>query len=95
MKFALALVLTSLPLLAIDGVALNVTTGKPQSGVAINLVQPSQNGMVPLGSATTDAQGQFKIDKQIPPDPASSKPPTRTRPTTRSSPPACPLPAFK
>lgn len=69
MKFALALLLASLPLLAIDGVAINVTTGKPQSGVAINLVQPSQNGMVPLGNTTTDAQGQFKIDKQIPPGP--------------------------
>ena len=69
MKFALALLLTSLPLLAIDGVAINVTTGKPQPGVAINLVQPSQDGMVPLGNATTDAQGVFKIDKQIPPGP--------------------------
>ena len=61
--------LASLPLLAIDGVAINVTTGKPQSGVTINLVQPSQNGMVPLGNTTTDAQGVFKIDKQIPPGP--------------------------
>jgi hypothetical protein len=69
MKLALALLLASLPLLAIDGVAINVTTGKPQSGVAINLVQPSQNGMVPLGNTTTDAQGVFKIDKQIPPGP--------------------------
>jgi len=63
------LLLASLPLLAIDGVAINVTTGKPQSGVTINLVQPSQNGMVPLGNTTTDAQGVFKIDKQIPPGP--------------------------
>ncbi|MDP9112859.1 MAG: hypothetical protein M3O20_04170 [Acidobacteriota bacterium] len=69
MKFALALLLASLPLLAIDGVAVNVTTGKPQPGVGINLVQPSQDGMVPLGNATTDAQGVFKIDKQIPPGP--------------------------
>jgi len=69
MKIALALFLASLPLLAIDGVAINVTTGKPQSGVTINLVQPSQNGMVPLGNTTTDAQGVFKIDKQIPPGP--------------------------
>jgi len=59
----------SLPSLALDGVAINVTTGKPQAGVDINLVQPSQNGMVQLGNATTDAQGQFKIDKQIPPGP--------------------------
>ena len=59
----------SLPILAVDGVAINVTTGKPQAGVDINLVQPSQNGMVQLGKTTTDAQGQFKIDKQIPPGP--------------------------
>jgi hypothetical protein len=69
MKIALTLFAASLPLLAIDGVAINITTGKPQSGVAVNLVQPSQNGMVPLGNTTTDAQGQFKIDKQIPPGP--------------------------
>jgi hypothetical protein len=47
----------------------NATTGQPQSGVAVNLVQPSQSGMVQLGNTTTDAQGQFKIDKQIPPGP--------------------------
>ena len=69
MKIALALFAASLPLLAIDGVAINVTTGKPQPGVAINLVQPSQNGMVPLGNTMTDVQGLFKIDKQIPPGP--------------------------
>ena len=51
----------SLPTLAVDGVAINVTTGKPQAGVYINLVQPSQNGMVQLGKTITDAQGQFKI----------------------------------
>jgi len=69
MKALAALFVISLPLLAVDGVVLNATTGKPQSGVAINLVQPSQNGMVQLGNTTTDAQGQFKIDKQIPPGP--------------------------
>ena len=69
MKALAALFVISLPLLAVDGVVVNATTGKPQSGVAINLVQPSQNGMVQLGNTTTDAQGQFKIDKQIPPGP--------------------------
>ncbi len=59
----------SLPVLAVDGVAINVTTGKPQAGVDVNLVQPSQNGMVQLGKTSTDAKGQFKIDKQIPPGP--------------------------
>jgi len=69
MKALTALFVFSLPLLAVDGVVVNATTGKPQSGVAINLVQPSQNGMVQLGNTTTDAQGRFKIDKQIPPGP--------------------------
>ena len=66
---ASALALLTLPLLALDGTVLNVTTGKPQAGVAINLVQPSQDGMVQLGNTMSDAQGQFKIDKQIPPGP--------------------------
>jgi hypothetical protein len=69
MRVLAALFVISLPVLAVDGVVVNATTGKPQSGVAINLVQPSQNGMVQLGNTTTDAQGQFKIDKQIPPGP--------------------------
>jgi hypothetical protein len=69
MKALVALFAISLPLLAVDGVVVNATTGQPQSGVAINLVQPSQNGMVQLGNTTTDSQGQFKIDKQIPPGP--------------------------
>jgi hypothetical protein len=69
MKALAALFAISLPLLAVDGTVVNATSGKPQSGVAINLVQPSQNGMVQLGNTTTDAQGQFKIDKQIPPGP--------------------------
>src|SRR5581483_10200971 len=66
---ALMLLAFSLPVLAVDGVAVNATTGKPQAGVEINLVQPSRNGMVELGKTTTDAQGQFKIEKQIPPGP--------------------------
>ena len=69
MKALAALLFISLPLLAVDGVVVNATTGQPQSGVAVNLVQPSQSGMVQLGNTTTDAQGQFKIDKQIPPGP--------------------------
>jgi len=69
MKVLAVLLVISLPLLAVDGVVVNATTGQPQSGVAINLVQPSQNGMVQLGNTTTDSQGQFKIEKQIPPGP--------------------------
>jgi hypothetical protein len=64
-----AALLCALPLLAVDGVVMNVSTGKPQPGVAISLVQPSQDGMVPLGNVTSGAQGEFKIDKQYPPGP--------------------------
>jgi len=66
---SLSTVICALPVLALDGVAVNVTTGKPQPGVAINLVQPSRSGMVPLGNVTSGARGEFKIDKEIPPGP--------------------------
>ena len=72
MRLALLLacaLLPCAPIFALDGTVMNVTTGKPQPGVEINLVQPSQNGMVPLGKVTSGAQGEFKIDKQIPPGP--------------------------
>jgi hypothetical protein len=69
MKLALALLAAALPLLAVDGVVLNGTTGQPQAGVAVALLQPGAGGMQQLGSAKSDAQGQFKIDKEIPPGP--------------------------
>jgi hypothetical protein len=46
----------------ISGTVINGTTGKPQSGVAINLVQPSQKGMQQLGTATSSADGTFSFD---------------------------------
>jgi hypothetical protein len=67
--FALFL-LTALPLLAVDGVVINGTTTKPQSGVLVMLMQPGTSGMQTLGSVKTDAEGKFKIDKDIPPGPA-------------------------
>ena len=68
MRLALLLA-CALPLLAVDGVVLNGTTGKPQADVAVSLLQPGAGGMQELGSAKSDAQGQFKIDKDIPPGP--------------------------
>jgi hypothetical protein len=59
-----------LPLYAIDGVVMNATTRKPQAGVKVTLVHPGENGMQQLGSAETDAQGKFQIDKEVPPPPA-------------------------
>ncbi len=66
MRFPAALLCWTLPAAAaITGVAANGTTGKPQSGVAITLIKIGQ-GMVEIGKATTDAQGQFRIDAPPP-----------------------------
>jgi hypothetical protein len=62
--------LSGLPLLAVDGVVINGTTTKPQAGVMVNLMQPGSSGMQTLGSVKTDADGRFKIEKEIPPGPA-------------------------
>ena len=67
----LAFFLATLPVFAaVNGVAINGTTGQPQAGVAINLVQPGQNGMQQLGQAKSGADGSFNIDVTIPPGPA-------------------------
>jgi hypothetical protein len=56
---------------AIDGLVINGTTGKPQSGVSVNLVHPSADqGMQTLGTAKSDASGAFKIDQALPSPPA-------------------------
>jgi hypothetical protein len=57
-------------LAGVNGTVTNVTTGKPQPGVIISLVQPGQNGMQTIGSAKSDADGKFTIDKDLPPGPA-------------------------
>lgn len=62
--------LAALPLLAVDGVVINGTTSKPQPGVLVQLMQPGSSGMQTLGTTKTDADGKFKIDKEIPPGPA-------------------------
>ena len=69
--FRLAAVLPVLttPVFAVDGVVLNGTLKRPQPGVEITLVQPSQQGMKQLGKTVSDAQGKFNIDKAIPPGP--------------------------
>jgi hypothetical protein len=59
----------ALPLLAVDGVVTNGTLMRPQAGVEITLVQPSQQGMKQLGKAVSDQQGKFTIDATIPPGP--------------------------
>jgi len=59
----------ALPLLAMDGVVLNGTLMRPQPGVEIALVQPTAQGMKPLGKTVSDQQGKFSIDAVIPPGP--------------------------
>lgn len=68
MRWALLLA-SAVQLFALDGTVVNMTSGKPQAGVEINLVQPSQQGMVQLGNTKSGAQGEFEIDKEIPPGP--------------------------
>ena len=59
----------ALPLLAVDGVVLNGTLMRPQPGVEITLVQPTQQGMKTLGKTVSDQQGKFNVDAVIPPGP--------------------------
>jgi hypothetical protein len=66
----LLLFLAALPLFAVDGVVINGTTTKPQAGVLVQLMQPGQSGMQSLGAVKTDADGKFKIEKDIPSGPA-------------------------
>jgi hypothetical protein len=66
-----AAALGGLPAMAqIDGVVINATTSKPQAGVTVSLIHPGENGMETLGTATTGADGGFKIAKDLPPPPA-------------------------
>jgi hypothetical protein len=55
---------------AVSGTIVNGTTGKPQAGVPIHLVQPGQQGMQELGSATSAADGTFSFSA----DPAGPGP---------------------
>lgn len=47
---------------SVDGTVVNGTTGKPQPGVMVTLVQPGEQGMQTLGTTKSDAQGTFKFD---------------------------------
>src|SRR5579884_968757 len=63
MKYALALFAAIPALAAVDGTVVNQTTGKPQPNAILMLMQPGQAGMQQLGTAKTDAQGNFHFDK--------------------------------
>jgi len=47
----------------VDGTVVNQTTGRPQADVILMLMQPGESGMQQLGTAKTDAQGNFHFDK--------------------------------
>ena len=60
-------VLIAAPLLAsIDGTVVNGTTGKPQSGVEINLLKPGAQGMQQLGTTRSDSAGHFRFEHDQP-----------------------------
>ena len=61
MRFLLVgLALSSIGFAAIEGVVTNQTTGKPQAGVAITVVELGQ-GMKSLGATTTGGDGRFTL----------------------------------
>ena len=55
---------------AIEGTVINGTTGKPEPSVKVSLVQPGANGMQAIATSTSDANGKFSIDHELPPPPA-------------------------
>jgi len=69
LTLAILLIPASL-LAAIEGTVINGTTGKPEPSVKISLVQPGAGGMQAIASSTSDANGAFHIDHDLPPPPA-------------------------
>jgi hypothetical protein len=55
---------------AIEGTVINGSTGKPQPSVTVSLVQPGANGMQAIATSTSDVNGAFRIDHELPPPPA-------------------------
>jgi hypothetical protein len=54
-----------MPAFAVDGIVINRTSGQPQPGAIVMLVQPGQGGLQTLGTAKTDAAGKFSFDKNV------------------------------
>lgn len=50
----------------VDGVVINGTTGKPQPSALVSLMRPSAEGLQTLATVRSDAEGKFKIDKDVP-----------------------------
>ncbi len=67
-KIILSLLATGSWLLAsVDGTVVNATTGKSQPSVIVTLVHPGAQGMQTIATVKSDAEGKFKIDKEVPP----------------------------
>jgi hypothetical protein len=64
----LCAILFALPAFAaVQGTITNKTTGRPQAGVSVTVLKlEEQQGMVPVGQATTDAQGRFRVEAPPP-----------------------------
>ncbi len=54
---------------AVDGTVVNGTSGQPQPNAIVSLVQPGRGGMQTLSSVKSDAQGNFRFDKEPPAGP--------------------------
>lgn len=65
MKRAALLLLAALPALAIDGVVINKTTGKPAVDATVSLYKLGSAGMEAMESVHTGAQGKFAIAKDV------------------------------
>jgi len=66
-KFLLLVLTVSAAFGAIDGTVTNATTNKPQPNAVVTLFQTTNQGPQDLGSVRTDAEGKFKIDKDVQP----------------------------
>jgi hypothetical protein len=66
---AIVFACASCALAAVDGVAVNGTTGKPQASVMVSVVQPGASGMQTLASVKSGGDGKFSIETRIPPGP--------------------------
>jgi len=67
MRILLGLLATASGLFAaVDGTVVNATSGKPQPSVIVILVQPTAQGPQTVATVKSDAEGKFKIDKDVP-----------------------------
>ncbi len=64
MRFLIAIYLAIPASAAVDGTVINGSTGKPQAGAIVSLVQPGAQGMQTLGSTKSAVDGKFTIDKR-------------------------------